>query len=214
MVPRDLSAAIAAYPEALARDVHFCGFASEATFGASSYLITRPGGNVLLDSPRFTTPLVSRIEALGGVRLMFLSHVDDVADHEKFRRHFGCDRVMHAQDAAFPVERRIEGREPVRLADDLLAIPTPGHTRGHQVLLYREAVLFTGDHLAWSPERRRLIAFRDACWYSWAEQTRSMAALLEHRFGWVLPGHGHPYRASAATMRREVARCVRWMKTA
>ena len=179
---RDLSEAIAAYPEPLGEGIHFCGFASEDTFGGSSYLIVRPEGNVLVDSPRFTAPLVERIEAMGGVRVMFLSHIDDVADHAKFRRHFGCERVMHADDATFAVERRIEGRAPTRLADDLLVIPTPGHTKGHQVLLYGDAVLFTGDHLAWSPESETLIAFRDACWYSWPEQTRSMEALLAHRF--------------------------------
>ena len=208
----DLAAAIATYPERLAPDVYFCGFAAEASFGASSYLIVRPAGNVLVDSPRFTVPLVKRLEALGGVELMFLSHIDDVADHERFRRHFGCARVMHERDARFPVERLVAGPDPVRLADDLLVIPTPGHTRGHQVLLYRDAVLFTGDHLAWSPARRGLIAFRDACWYSWTEQTRSMEALLAHRFAWVLPGHGHAHRAQPATMRRELVRCVRWMR--
>ena len=209
---RDLSDAIAAYPEPLGDGVYFCGFTSEDTFGGSSYLIVRPEGNVLVDSPRFTAPLVERIEALGGVRFMFLSHIDDVADHAKFRRHFGCERVMHADDATFPVERRIEGLEPARLADDLLVIPTPGHTRGHQVLLCRDTVLFTGDHLAWSPERKTLIAFRDACWYSWPEQTRSMETLLAYRFAWVLPGHGHSHRSSADDMHAHLERCGRWMK--
>src|SRR5205809_2782916 len=44
----DLSAAIASFPEPVEGDVHFCGFASEASFGASSYLIVRPGGNLLV----------------------------------------------------------------------------------------------------------------------------------------------------------------------
>src|ERR1051326_8852846 len=34
---RDLSAAIAAFPEPIEDGVHFCGFASESSFGASSY---------------------------------------------------------------------------------------------------------------------------------------------------------------------------------
>jgi glyoxylase-like metal-dependent hydrolase (beta-lactamase superfamily II)/ferredoxin len=209
---RDLSEAIAAYPESLGDHVYFCGFASEDTFGGSSYLLVRPEGNVLVDSPRFTAPLVERIEAMGGVRFMFLSHIDDVADHAKFRRHFGCERVMHAQDAAFAVEWRIEGRQPIRLAHDLVVIPTPGHTSGHQVLLYADTALFTGDHLAWSPERRTLIAFNDACWYSWPEQTRSMADLLAYRFEWVLPGHGHSHRSSADDMQGHLERCLSWMK--
>src|SRR5258706_3084170 len=116
---RDLSAAIGAFPEPVEENVSFCGFASEASYGGSSYLIVRAGGNVLVDSPRFTAPLVRRIEEMGGVRWMFLTHQDDVADHRKFRERFGCDRIMHAADAGFPVERRIDGTEPVRLDDDL-----------------------------------------------------------------------------------------------
>jgi glyoxylase-like metal-dependent hydrolase (beta-lactamase superfamily II)/ferredoxin len=201
---RDLSGALASFPEPIEHDVFFCGFASEASFGGSSYLIVRPGGNVLVDSPRFTAPLVRRLDALGGVRWMFLTHQDDVADHRKFRERFGCDRVMHAADADFPVERAIEGIDPVRLEDDLLIVPTPGHTAGHQSLLYRDRFLFTGDHLWWNPEARRLSASRRYCWHSWSEQRRSMKRLLDHRFEWILPGHGARHQAPEATMREEI----------
>ncbi len=106
---------------------------------------------------------------------LFLTHRDDVADHATFRKRFACERILHEDDMVAGtrgVERTIGGREPVRLADDLVAIPTPGHTRGHAVLLHRDRYLFTGDHLAWSRRRGRLVAFRDACWYSWDEQIR------------------------------------------
>lgn len=197
---RDLAPAIAAFPERIDGDVHFCGFASEDSFGASSYLIVRPAGNVLVDSPRFTEPLVRRIAALGGVSTLFLTHRDDVADHSKFRDRFGCERVMHAADATFPVERPIEGSDPVRLAPDLLAIPTPGHTEGHQVLLYRDKYLFSGDHLWWDPARNGLAASRSVCWYSWEEQRRSFERLLPHPFEWVLPGHGARHHLPASRM--------------
>jgi len=214
----DARQAVAAFPSRIGENVFFCGFTSESSYGAWSYLIVRPdseGGNVLVDSPRFAASLVRRIRQLGGVRTMFLSHRDDVADHAKFAREFGCLRVMHAADGAarLGAERVIEGEEEVRLDRDLLAIPTPGHTRGHMVLLYKNRFLFTGDHLAWSPERRRLYAFRDACWYSWTEQTRSMARLLDYSFEWILPGHGWRWHApSAAVMRKELERCIDWMR--
>ena len=60
--------------------------------------------------------------------------------------------------AALGIERVSTGTDPLRIDDDFLSIPTSGHTRGHQVLLYRNKILFTGDHLAWSPERNTLIA--------------------------------------------------------
>ena len=216
-VPKaDATEGARAFPETVAENVSFCGYTAESSFGAWSYLIERPQGNVLVDSPRAAGPLLSAIEDRGGVATMFLTHRDDVADHAAFRRRFGCERVIHADDVTTStqgVERRIAGRDPVRLDDDLLVIPTPGHTRGHAVLLYRNRFLFTGDHLAWSRRRGHLVAFRDANWYSWPETVRSMERLLDFSFEWVLPGHGERYRAeSAAAMRRELERCVAWMK--
>lgn len=200
---RDLRAAIASFPERITDGVFFCGFASEASYGASSYLILRPEGNVLVDSPRFAAPLVRRIESMGGARFMFLTHRDDVADHEKFRAHFGCERILHEADAEFAVERLVRGSEPVPLARDLLAIPTPGHTQGHQVLL-SGSCLFTGDHLWGEPEAGRLGASRSVCWYSWAEQRRSMERLRAWPFEWVLPGHGARLHAPPVEMRRKL----------
>ena len=217
---RDYAAGVgvAAFPELLDANVYFCGFTSESSFGAWSYLVVRPeaeGGNVLVDSPRFTRPLVRRIEELGGIRTIFLTHRDDVADQEKFARHFGARRVMHADDSAarHGVEQVLEGEDAARLDKDLVAIPTPGHTRGHAVLLYRDKYLFTGDHLAWSPARESLTAFRSTCWYSWPAQTRSMRRLLGYRFEWVLPGHGRIHHDTAERMRAELGRCVEWMES-
>jgi glyoxylase-like metal-dependent hydrolase (beta-lactamase superfamily II)/ferredoxin len=214
----DAKLGVAAFPERVDENVFYCGFNAESSFGAWSYLVVRApgeGGNVLIDSPRFTRPLVRRIEELGGVRTIFLTHRDDVADQEKFARHFSAFRVMHGEDGAarYGVEQVVEGEEAVRLDRDLLVIPTPGHTRGHAVLLYRDRYLFTGDHLAWSPSRRTLTAFRSTCWYSWPAQTRSMRRLLDYRFEWVLPGHGRIHHAPAAEMRAHLEGCVRWMET-
>jgi glyoxylase-like metal-dependent hydrolase (beta-lactamase superfamily II)/ferredoxin len=173
-------------------DIYFCGYASAASYGATSYLIRRAEGNVLVDSPRAARPLCERIDALGGVALMFLTHRDDVADHHVFRRRYGCDRLLHADDVTGDtrdVELKPRGRDPLRLAPDLLVIPVPGHTRGSAALLYKDEVLFTGDHL-WHEDGRGLVASRSVCWYSWPEQQRSLARLLDHSFRAVLPGHG------------------------
>jgi glyoxylase-like metal-dependent hydrolase (beta-lactamase superfamily II)/ferredoxin len=214
----DAHAGIDAFPSLIAENVYFCGFTAESSFGAWSYLIVRPaneGGNVLIDSPRFASQLVKNIEALGGVRTMLLTHRDDVADHARFAERFGCERVMHADDGAarLGVERVIRGHEAFAIDDDLIGIPVPGHTRGHTVFLYRSKFLFTGDHLAWSPKRKSLIAFRNACWYSWAEQTKSMHKLLDHDFEWVLPGHGRIHHGSGDEMHSQLERCIEWMKT-
>jgi glyoxylase-like metal-dependent hydrolase (beta-lactamase superfamily II) len=173
------------------------------------------GGNILVDSPRFASQLVKKISAMGGVRKMFLTHRDDIADHERFAQKFSCRRIMHADDGAarHGMEQIVAGEAAVRLDDDLVAIPVPGHTRGHMVLLYKNRFLFTGDHLAWSPTRETLTAFRTACWYSWTEQTRSMKKLLDYDFAWVLPGHGRIHQDSTEGMRTHLKRCIEWMQT-
>src|SRR5918912_91491 len=121
----DARVGVEAFPSLVAENVYFCGFTSESSFGAWSYLVVRPGaegGNVLVDSPRFTRPLVRKIEALGGVSTIFLTHRDDVADQEKYARHFGARRVMHEDDGAARrgVERVVKGEGALRLDRDLI----------------------------------------------------------------------------------------------
>jgi len=203
---------VAAFPELLAPSVSYCGFASEHSFGASSYLVEREGGNVLVDVPRPAAPLMKRVGERGGIDLLFLTHRDDVAGHARWQARFDCTRVMHADDVTSDtrgVERPIAGHEPVALAPDLLAIPVPGHTKGSMALLYQETFLFSGDHLMGTEDGSALYASRGVCWYSWADQVRSLERLLDFRFEWVLPGHEGRFRASSpAAMRRELERLI------
>ena len=210
-------------PDPIDRDVYHCGYHAESSFGAASYLIVRPQGNVLVDSPRWAGALVKRLEQLGGVRWMFLTHQDDVAEHRKFHDHFGCDRVMHRDDIRHgtrDVEVQIAGDDPVAVDAaaglDLWVIPTPGHTRGSACLLVDDRHLFTGDHLAYSERRGHLYAFRSACWFDWSAQIRSMEKLAalqrEHPFQWVLPGHGRRWHGSSQEMAAQLSQCVAWMR--
>ena len=206
--------AVASYPEQVDENVYFCGFAAESSFGASSYLIVRTEGNVLVDSPRYARPLARNIERLGGIRSIFLTHKDDVADQAKWSTEFGADRIMHRDDlgrSVHGVEHVVTGRSPMSLASDLTLIPTPGHTRGHMVLLYNK-FLFSGDHLWWSERRQGLAASRNVCWYSWDEQIKSVEALLNYEFEWVLPGHGRRIQLKPAKMRSELHRCLDRMR--
>jgi glyoxylase-like metal-dependent hydrolase (beta-lactamase superfamily II) len=214
--PKDIKEAQQSLPILVAENVYHCGYHAEDSFGAASYFIQRPEGNVLVDSPRFTPPLVKRIEEMGGIRYLYLTHRDDVADHQKYAEHFRCDRILHSDEinsGTRDVEIQLSGSEPFELAPDLLIIPVPGHTKGHTVLLYNNKFLFTGDHLAWSDELNQLVAFRRACWYSWSELTKSMHKLVNYSFEWVLPGHGHRYHADAKTMHQQLQQCITWMKS-
>lgn len=209
----DMARASQAFPHALAEDVSFCGYASEKSFGAWSYLIRRPAGNVLVDSPRAAEPLMKNLEALGGVAMMILSHQDDVADHAAYHERFGCERIMHRADGMVGLEMLVDGDEPIPLAEDLLLIPTPGHTAGSVCLLYR-GFLFTGDHLWWNPDKGRLSASRAYNWHSWERQLASLEKLLAFDFSWVLPGHGFLHKAeSPEAMRRDLERAIRHLRS-
>lgn len=199
---------LSAFPVPLEEHIFFCGFATAATFGASSYLIVRPGGNVLVDMPRFYPRLIQGLEKLGGVKYIFLTHSDDIAGHEEFARHFNAERIIHtAERVSAQMEIRIEGSEPVQFATDLRIIPTPGHTRGSMCLLF-DGALFTGDHLA-AGRAGGLTSFRDACWYSWAELKKSNERLLNFDFSRVYPGHGRRYFSEAsATTQRDLLRLI------
>ncbi|MEW5852005.1 MAG: MBL fold metallo-hydrolase [Myxococcota bacterium] len=211
----DVTSAAKALPERIVDEIYDCGFASESSYGATSYLVRRERGNVLVDSPRAVRGLMERMTELGGISRMFLTHADDVADHAKLHARFHCERILHRADVhpgTRDVERQLEGTDPVALDDDLLAIPVPGHTRGSTALLYRNTYLFTGDHLWWDDDENELHASRSVCWYSWAEQTRSMERLLDNRFEWVLPGHGRRHHAPASEMKAALERLVARMR--
>lgn len=194
--------------------VYYCGFSSPESYGATSYFIQHPGGNWLIDSPRSVTHLTRRFEQLGGIRYIFLTHRDDVADAADFARRFGAMRIIHREDlqAQPDAEMVIEGAAAVRIAPEFKIIPTPGHSAGHCVLLFRDQYLFTGDHVWWSAASRTLDAWRLGCWHSWAKQTASMERLLEENFEWVLPGHGGRVCLPRGEMRRELAALVERMR--
>ena len=154
--------------------------------------------------------LARRFAEHGGIRYIFLTHRDDVADAEKWAERFAAIRFIHRLELASQpgAERVLDAFEPVELAPMFLAIPTPGHTRGHCALLYRDEFLFTGDHLCWSRERNALHAYRDVCWHSWRQQTESLAKLERYSFEWVLPGHGQRIRLPRDEMRWQMKRLV------
>lgn len=187
-------------------NVSYCGYTSGRSYGGSSYFIEDSGGNWLVDLPRYVPSLVKAMERRGGIRYMFLTHRDDVADAEKYATHFPAERIIHTHEkqAQPNAEHVISGELPVDWLPGFRIIPTPGHTRGHMVLLYKNTYLFTGDHLAWDDELHGLEANEHYCWYSWNEQTKSMERLAKENFVWVLPGHGRSIRLDSVQMQREM----------
>ena len=88
-----------------------------------------------------------------------------------------------------------------------LRFPLPGHTAGSVAYPARGRCLFTGNSLAWDVAAGDLTAHRHVCWYSWPDQLASLRRLLDHRFDWVLAGHGGSCGLGAAAWPSASPRC-------
>ncbi len=198
-------AAMDSFPLRIEANVYYCGFNSEQSFGANSFFVQHPGGNWLVDSPRYLKHLVDAFERSGGIAYIFLTHEDDVADADKYAAHFRAKRIIHTGDAdAVPgAEWVVEGEDPVQLIDGFQAIPVPGHTPGSMALRYNEKFLFSGDHLWWNPRAKSLGAPTRLVWRRWV-LVESIRKLLDYPFEWLLAGHGDRVKLSAQEMRSQL----------
>jgi glyoxylase-like metal-dependent hydrolase (beta-lactamase superfamily II) len=186
------------FPQDLGDGVFRLGHNAESSFGAHSYLVRRDvagrPSNLMIDAPRWTRDVYDPLAALGGVQHVLLTHRDDVADADRYARHFDATVWIHAddRDAAPYADRLVEGEQAVEIVPGVVAVPVPGHTRGSVLYHVDGHVLFSGDSLAWDDNRQQLTAFRDACWYSWSSQAASLArfAASSLRFDRLLCGHG------------------------
>lgn len=195
-----LREAMERFPILLAGGVYYNGFNSEKSFGGNSYFIRHPAGNWLIDSPRYIGRLIDTFEAWGGIRYIFLTHEDDVAESSRYAARFRAARIIHRADAAAApgAEWIIEGEAPVDVSADFRIVPVPGHTEGSMALLY-DRFLFSGDHLWWERDLQALGAPENLVW----DERRLLASvekLLDHSFEWILPGHGERAQLPSAEM--------------
>ncbi len=202
------------FPLLIEEPVFYCGFNSPKSYGGNSYFVRHANGNWLIDSPKFLPQLVRQFDACGGIANIFLTHRDDVADADRYAKQFRSRRFIHRAELSAQPDSEVvlDGDQPLDLAPGFVAIPTPGHTAGHCVMLFNERFLFTGDHLSFNRHARRLSASRDYCWDSWPRQIESMQWLTQFHFEWVLPGHGQRVRLGTGEMQNQLTDLVGRMR--
>ena len=201
------------FPLLIEDDVYYAGFNSEKSFGANSYFIQHPNGNWLVDSPRYVKHLVQSFEEKEGIRYIFLSHEDDVADAARYAKTFGATRIIHRADAsAMPnAEWVIDGKDAIFAEPEFVFVPVPGHTAGSMALLYNNRFLFSGDHLWWDRDLQQLGTPENLVWDD-AQLEQSVRTLLNYSFEWVLPGHGERIHLHHRVMKNAIDQLIqrRW----
>jgi glyoxylase-like metal-dependent hydrolase (beta-lactamase superfamily II) len=189
-----LDAALDPFPMALDDTVYLCGHNSPHTAGANSYLLRRPDGTVMMvDTPRWSTSLATRYEALGPVTDVLLTHRDHAAHGRRYADRFGARLWIHEGDldAAPDADCVLRGIDPAEIADGVIALPLPGHTRGSVLYLAEERYCFSGDSFYWSRTTADIEVADSVTWYSIEELAASLARTADRlRFEWLLPGHG------------------------
>ena len=199
-----------------AGEVFYCGWASQRSFGARSWLIQCADGNVMVDVPRWSAPLARRIQAMGGLAQIVLTHRDDVAEHQRWAQAFACERWIHRgdADAAPSAEQVLEGQEPLELAPQIELLPTPGHTPGSLCLLLgdQRRVLFSGDHVWWNRDQDVLVCSERYCWWDFKVQIRSLQRLQPLDVAWLLPGHGHRQHFQPGAWTEAVKQTLTWIQ--
>mmetsp|Transcript_405 Transcript_405/g.1115 ORF Transcript_405/g.1115 Transcript_405/m.1115 type:complete len:423 (-) Transcript_405:1073-2341(-) len=94
-------------------EIYWLGHHNEKSFGATPYLFrTSYNGNdnfwIMVDTPKYGPSAIKAVESLTGPRgpdILFLTHVDDTADHGKWAEHYttqagspSLKRIFHAGD--------------------------------------------------------------------------------------------------------------------
>src|SRR5262249_16436152 len=102
------------FPLPLEDKVFYCGFNSQKSFGGNSYLGKHADGNWVIGSSKFLPVLIQRFREMGGIRYIFLTHRDDVAESTRYAKEFSSQRIIHRRDLSAQPEAEIvvEGIEP------------------------------------------------------------------------------------------------------
>jgi glyoxylase-like metal-dependent hydrolase (beta-lactamase superfamily II) len=188
-----LDPALDPFPMRLDDGLYLCGHNARQTAGATAYLLVRPAGNLMIDTPRFQEALAVRFEALGPVSDVLLTHRDHAAHGRAYADRFGARLCIHEGDlaAAPDADRVLRGTEPAEVADGVIAHPLPGHTEGSVLYVADDRYCFSGDSFYWSRTTSDIEVVDSVTWYSIEELAASLERVAAGlRFEWLLPGHG------------------------
>lgn len=195
------------FPYLLTEGVIALGNNALSSFAAHSFLVERPDGNLMVDSPRYNRTLAESVDSLGGIAHILLSHRDDVADADRWAERYGA-RVWIGEadrDAAPYATDVTPGDTVTVISPGVGSIPAPGHTAGHVVYHIDNRLLFTGDTLHWNHRRGEMDVFPKQTFYSWAILADTIDMLAALPVDWVFAGHGMWHNIGDQEWKRQMA---------
>ena len=183
------------------------------TLGATSYLILKNSGNILVDCPAADQANLQFLRDMGGVRWLFLTHRGGIGKQiSQMQATLGFSVLIQEQESYLtPDVNTITFSDRFALSDDCYCFWTPGHSPGSSCLYWNAlgGVLFTGRHLL--PESSdRIAPIRLAKTFHWPRQLQSVAALRD-RFSadtleYICPGANTGFLRGKGTFARAYLR--------
>jgi glyoxylase-like metal-dependent hydrolase (beta-lactamase superfamily II) len=189
-------------------NIYHAGHIKEAG-EANSYFIKGEGssGNWLVNAPEPTAELVKELKELGGVDYIFGTHRDVICHVNAMAKHFNAKRVFHELDLdAIPdTEVVLVGVQERAFGDDnkFVAMPAPGHTEGHCMLLYDGQFLFCGDSVSVSGDELT-VGPAEWTWQNVELNIESVRRLASLTLSGLLPDHGKVLQADSAEIRKRI----------
>lgn len=151
------------------------------TFGGTSYLIVRNEGNILLDCPAWDEANQQFLQAVGGVRWLFITHRGGIGKTKEIQSTFEkCEILIQEQEAYL-----LPGLRVTRFCHEFSISPyqkviwTPGHSPGSSCLYHsvEGGILFSGRHLL-PNQLGEPVPLRTAKTFHWPRQIGSIQLLL------------------------------------
>jgi glyoxylase-like metal-dependent hydrolase (beta-lactamase superfamily II) len=151
------------------------------TLGGTAYLLTDPGGSILIDSPAWTPENQQFLANLASpVRWLYLTQRGGIGQHLlALQQTLQCQVLIQEQEAyLIPEVSATTFHHTYELTPTISALWTPGHSPGSSCLHSSShgGILFSGRHLI--PDRQgHPVPLRTAKTFHWPRQLRSITAL-------------------------------------
>lgn len=153
-----------------------------------------PNHNILVDCPPWTPETAEFLQQRGGVRWLFLTHRNAIADVGAIQAELGCEVVIQEQEAYLlpEIPTQVFQRE-IQLGDRAVGFWTPGHSPGSACLYWagEGGILFSGRHLLPNPQGE-LAPLRTSKTFHWPRQLRSVQTVIDRfnakTLSYICPG--------------------------